>query len=721
MRGARNKRSELSSSRSRRDGEAAAVRPSPALQQTTGSESEAAPLTDAAASSDSLHEFQHNAGNQALVGLLSAGVIQRKEKDSASAEPSSAAAAPATTPANGAPALIVEDDAQEMKSGQMRKSEFLGQLRTAVSGTAEEALAGTMWSALGCPYIDRWLGYYGNQPSSYLERALHKYAPETAGVRSAREYIPLVTQRVRRGIEEWRSTGEVKDLPPEFAQGGMPGMSVSGLVGAGLSAVGSAAAGAVKGVGRAISGAVSGIGSALSSVGSMLFKRREGSDAEAAEDPEAIRGQLGGGQALDSRVQGRMKSAFGVDFAGVRVHTDGRAKELADGLDARAFTIGNDIAFGPQEYQPGTPVGDALIAHELAHVVQQGSGENSRPMQKGGHSDHLEEDADLSAVNAIVSTWTDTKESLAALGGNAIPRLRSGLRLQRCSKSKEEIEIERLGNLQFGFLEQKRKDEEQRLKKQAEEDAKKKGAPPPKETPKVELKDIVKKETEKHGIKGGPTAEWDNADQAKWKKDAEDAWNSLVASTKGTELEEIAKHAKHKFDPETALKENYYAWQSGDTLNFGMGWVANVKKDPKNGWANLAHEMGAHFKYGKTYSSKIMDAALKNVSSKQRERIKGTDTDFYETYEYPETEIYSALWERRYRVPLVGPAPESGAIHPDDNIDIRLRTIKDVLQPEVALAVLKELKRRVDENDQILKRDKDFYVAKVKEIFNIDL
>jgi hypothetical protein len=47
--------------------------------------------------------------------------------------------------------------------------------------------------------------------------------------------------------------------------------------------------------------------------------------------------------------------------------------------------------------------------------------------------------------------------------------------------------------------------------------------------------------------------------------------------------------------------------------------------------------------------------------------------------------------------------------------------MQDVLHPEVALAVLKELKRRVDENDQILKRDKDFYVAKVKEVFGYDL
>jgi hypothetical protein len=47
--------------------------------------------------------------------------------------------------------------------------------------------------------------------------------------------------------------------------------------------------------------------------------------------------------------------------------------------------------------------------------------------------------------------------------------------------------------------------------------------------------------------------------------------------------------------------------------------------------------------------------------------------------------------------------------------------MQKVLQPEVAKAVLKELKRRVDANDQILQRDKDFLVAKVKQIFGYDL
>jgi hypothetical protein len=283
-----------------------------------------------------------------------------------------------------------------------------------------------MWSAMGCPYIERWLDHYSKQPSSHVERALRKYAPETANARSAAEYIPLVTQRVRRGIEEWRSTGEVKDLPEEFAAGGMPGVTVSGLVG-----------GLLSGVGSAISGLVSGAGRALSSVGSMLFKRHEGGAAGGAGDPAAIRSELGSGQALDGSVRRRMQSAFGEDFAGVRVHTDTRARELSAGMQARAFTIGSDIAFGAAEYQPGTPVGDALIAHELAHVVQQGGGIGAGGAQHkdGIESGALEEDADRSAVGAVLKLWSGARGELSEVGQNATPRLRSGLRLQGCGSS----------------------------------------------------------------------------------------------------------------------------------------------------------------------------------------------------------------------------------------------------------------------------------------------
>ncbi len=384
-------------------------------------------------------ELQRDAGNQAVLRLLSGGTMLQKKAKGDGAESGTGGGSESETdqenqksPATGP--LIVEDDAREVTPGQMRKSDFLSKLRVAACSTAEEALKGTMWSTMGCPHIQRWLDHYSKQPSAYLERALRKYTPEAANVRSASEYIPLVQQRLRRGIEEWRSTGEVKDLPPEFAAGGMPGATAGGLIGSLLG-------GAVSAIGGTISSAVSGIGSALSNVGSMLFKRHEGAETETTEDPAAIRAQLGGGQSLDGATQRRMQSAFGVDFASVRVHTDTRARELTEGMQARAFTIGSDIAFGGEEYKPGTPVGDALIAHELAHVVQQGGGQADGGAQhKGGKSSSLEEDADRSAVGAVVKLWSGARGDVSQLGQQAAPSLRSGLRLQRCGGTPKKTE-----------------------------------------------------------------------------------------------------------------------------------------------------------------------------------------------------------------------------------------------------------------------------------------
>jgi hypothetical protein len=110
-------------------------------------------------------------------------------------------------------------------------------------------------------------------------------------------------------------------------------------------------------------------------------------------------------------------------------------------MQARAFTIGSDIAFGGEEYKPGTPVGDALIAHELAHVVQQGGGQAAGGAQhKGGESGSLEEDADRSAVGAVVKLWSGARGDVSQLGQQATPSLRSGLRLQRCSGSQTKTE-----------------------------------------------------------------------------------------------------------------------------------------------------------------------------------------------------------------------------------------------------------------------------------------
>lgn len=77
------------------------------------------------------------------------------------------------------------------------------------------------------------------------------------------------------------------------------------------------------------------------------------------------------GQPLDSRTRAYMEPRFGQDFSGVRVHTDQQAAQSAADVNARAYTVGNDVVFGAGQYQPGSSTGNHLIAHELAHTVQQ--------------------------------------------------------------------------------------------------------------------------------------------------------------------------------------------------------------------------------------------------------------------------------------------------------------------------------------------------------------
>src|SRR2546430_6786988 len=79
------------------------------------------------------------------------------------------------------------------------------------------------------------------------------------------------------------------------------------------------------------------------------------------------------GQPLDADTRSFMEPRFGHDFSQVRVHTDERAAESARTVNALAYTVGRDVVFGTGQYAPGTSEGRRLLAHELAHVVQQGS------------------------------------------------------------------------------------------------------------------------------------------------------------------------------------------------------------------------------------------------------------------------------------------------------------------------------------------------------------
>jgi hypothetical protein len=77
------------------------------------------------------------------------------------------------------------------------------------------------------------------------------------------------------------------------------------------------------------------------------------------------------GQPLDPATRAFMEPRFGHDFSHVRVHADANAAESARAVNALAFAVGHHVAFGTGRYSPQTEAGSRLLAHELAHVVQQ--------------------------------------------------------------------------------------------------------------------------------------------------------------------------------------------------------------------------------------------------------------------------------------------------------------------------------------------------------------
>lgn len=87
------------------------------------------------------------------------------------------------------------------------------------------------------------------------------------------------------------------------------------------------------------------------------------------------------GQSLDTAARPLMESFFNHDFSRIQVHTGASAARSARAINARAYTVHNDVVFGEGQYQPTSGRGRRLIAHELAHVVQQNRGGNSAAVE----------------------------------------------------------------------------------------------------------------------------------------------------------------------------------------------------------------------------------------------------------------------------------------------------------------------------------------------------
>jgi len=100
------------------------------------------------------------------------------------------------------------------------------------------------------------------------------------------------------------------------------------------------------------------------------------SSGEMSEDVESTvrSGIQGGGKPLPADTKAELESKMGTDFSGVSVHTGPAADEAARSINAKAYTMGSNIAFASGQYNPGSTDGKQLLAHELTHVTQQQGG-----------------------------------------------------------------------------------------------------------------------------------------------------------------------------------------------------------------------------------------------------------------------------------------------------------------------------------------------------------
>ena len=112
------------------------------------------------------------------------------------------------------------------------------------------------------------------------------------------------------------------------------------------------------------------------------------------------------GSALPAPIQRKFEQSLGADLSGVRVHTGSASATAARSVSAKAYTVGQDVHFGAGHYDPSSAAGQRLLAHEVAHTVQQAGGAAARTpqfkLEVSTPGNHHEVEADR-AADAMVA------------------------------------------------------------------------------------------------------------------------------------------------------------------------------------------------------------------------------------------------------------------------------------------------------------------------------
>lgn len=118
---------------------------------------------------------------------------------------------------------------------------------------------------------------------------------------------------------------------------------------------------------------------------------------------------LGPGKPLDPSTRAFMEPRFGQDFSDVRLHTDAKAAESAHSVNALAYTVGRDVVFDLGQYAPGTAVGRKLLAHELAHTIQQGGRQSLQRQPATGTTTTVQATGNCSVAEGSALTGAITR------------------------------------------------------------------------------------------------------------------------------------------------------------------------------------------------------------------------------------------------------------------------------------------------------------------------
>lgn len=128
----------------------------------------------------------------------------------------------------------------------------------------------------------------------------------------------------------------------------------------------------------------------------------------------------GNGNPLPRHVKEEMEHKIGASFGSVRVHTDSGAVRMSEQLGARAFTRGSDIYFGKEQFNTRSAEGKQLLAHELAHTVQQQGGSKTIQRYAIVAGERISDDGKMVVKDHTKNAWaleTDIDKSNAVLSG----------------------------------------------------------------------------------------------------------------------------------------------------------------------------------------------------------------------------------------------------------------------------------------------------------------